>query len=121
MKNNSIKLVLSVIILLGGLAMPAYCAALDNVIREDVGYYAARKNAEGAVTSIDGDGGVFTIKPFDVSQTNSDELIFRVMPDTQVYKDGKGIDSSDIQVGDVVAVEYLDDRAGLKAVTVDVQ
>jgi len=120
-KNNFIKRVISVIILLGGLAMPAYCAALDNVIREDVGYYAARKSAEGAVTSIDGDGGVFTIRPFDVSQTNSDELIFRVMPDTQVYKAGKNIDSSDIQVGDVVAVEYLDDKAGLKAVTVDVQ
>jgi len=107
--------------MLAGLLMPAYCAALDNVIREDVGYYADQKSAEGAVTSIDGDGGVFTIKPFDASQTNSDELIFRVMPDTQVYKAGKNIDSSDIQVGDVVAVEYLDDKAGLKAVTVDVQ
>lgn len=121
MKKISVKRGLSVIIMLAGLLMPGYCTALDNVIREDVGYYADQKSAEGAVTSIDGDGGVFTIKPFDASQTNSDELIFRVMPDTQVYKAGKSIDSSDIQVGDVVAVEYLDDKAGLKAVTVDVQ
>jgi hypothetical protein len=120
-KNNFIKRVLSVIILLGCLVTPVYVRALDNVIREDAGYYADQKSAEGAVTSIDGDGGVFTIRPFDASQTNSDQLIFRVMPDTQVYKAGKSIDSSDIQVGDVVAVEYLDDKAGLKAVTVDVQ
>ena len=121
MKKNPVNTVLRVIIAITAIAIPAYAAALDNVIREDVGYYADQKSAEGAVTSIDGDGGVFTIKPFDASQTNSDELIFRVMPDTQVYKAGRSIDSSDIQVGDVVAVEYLDDKAGLKAVTVDVQ
>jgi hypothetical protein len=120
-KKISAIRVLSVIIAVAGIAIPAYVWALDNVIREDAGYYADQKSAEGAVTSIDGDGGVFTIKPFDASQTNSDELIVRVMPDTQVYKAGKSIDSSDIQVGYVVAVDYLDDRAGLKAVTVDVQ
>ncbi|MFA6356524.1 MAG: hypothetical protein WCY23_05390 [Candidatus Omnitrophota bacterium] len=121
MKKISVIQVLSVIIAIAGISIPEHAEALDNVIREDAGYYADQKSAEGAVTSIDGDGGVFTIKPFDVSQTNSDELIFRVMPDTQVYKAGKSIDSSDIQVNDVVAVDYLDDKAGLKAVTVNVQ
>ncbi|MDD5270481.1 MAG: hypothetical protein PHE80_04745 [Candidatus Omnitrophica bacterium] len=121
MKKIYVNAFLGVIIAVAAVAIPAHAGALDNVIREDAGYYADQKTAEGAVTSIDGDGGVFTIKPFDVSQTNSDELIFRVMPDTQVYKAGKAIDSSDIRVGDVVTVEYLDDKAGLKAATVDVQ
>jgi hypothetical protein len=109
------------IVIFIAITIPAYCAAPDNVVREDTGSYSDAKNTEGTVTSIDADGGVFTVRPFDANDTNDNELTIQVMPDTQVYKAGDNIKSSDIQINDVVAVDYLDDRAGFKAVTVNVQ
>ncbi|MFA5316884.1 MAG: hypothetical protein WC369_05655 [Dehalococcoidales bacterium] len=121
MKKLFIKSALGVIIIFTAITAPAYCAAMDNVVREDAGDYSETKSTEGTVTSIDGDGGVFTVIPFDAATTNDNELTIQVMPDTQVYKAGGKIRSSDIQINDIVAVDYLDDRAGLKAVTVNVQ
>lgn len=99
-----------------------YCQEIDdNNIRSEVGTYEVLRSAEGTVTSIDGMGGTFSIRPFEVMDVKKDQLIFQVLPDADVYKAGDKITSSDIQVGDVVVVEYYRDSQGLRAKTINVQ
>ena len=48
-------------------------------------------------------------------------LTIQIIPGTKVYKNGKTVKSSDIEISDVVTVEYYDDPSGLQAVTVNVE
>lgn len=113
------KVAVFILILLA--AASVYCQEMDNVIREDVGEYVATVTAEGTVTSIDADGGIITIRPFDAVDLNNDQLTIQILPEAEVYKNGDKIISSDIQISDVVTVEYYDDPSGLRATTVTVQ
>lgn len=102
-------------------AAPAYCEDMDTTQREDVGEYIETKTLDGTVTSISADGDAVTFRPFDAVDISNDELTVGLLPGAQVYKGGDSISSSDIQVGDVVTVEYRDDPSGLRAKTVTVQ
>lgn len=95
--------------------------ANDDTMKEDTGAYAETKTAEGTVTSIDADGGIVTIKPFTATDLNTDQLTIQILPEAKIYKNGAAIKSSDIQINDVVTVEYYDDPSGLKATTVNVE
>lgn len=119
LRNSAIVIVLAALLLI--CAVPAYCEDMDTVEREDVGEYLATKTLDGTVTSIDADGGVFTFRPFDATDIRNDELTVGVLPEAQVYRGGDSISSSDIQVGDVVTVEYIDDPSGLRAKTITIQ
>lgn len=93
----------------------------DSTMRENSGDYSATATTEGNVTSIDADGGVITIMPFVATNVNNNQVTVQIIPETKVYKDGNTINSSDIQINDVVSVEYYDDPAGLRAVTINVE
>ena len=102
-------------------AAPAYCEDMDTAQREDAGEYLETKISDGTVTSISADGDVFTFRPFDAADTGNDELTVGVLPEAKIYRGADSIASSDIQVGDVVTVEYIDDRSGLRAKAVTIQ
>ncbi len=102
-------------------AAPAYCEDMDTAHREDAGEYMETKISDGTITSISADGGVFTFRPFDAADIGNDELTVGVLPDAKIYRGADSISSSDIQIGDVVTVEYIDDPAGLRAKTVTIQ
>jgi hypothetical protein len=102
-------------------AVPAYCEDMDTVQREDAGEYIETKTLDGTVTSISADGDVITFRPFDAVDISNDEITVGLLPGAQVYRGGDSISSSDIQIGDVVTVEYKDDPSGLRAQTITVQ
>lgn len=108
-------------------AAPAAAEALyenppnNDQMTESAGDYKTTMNVEGTVTSIDGAGTTFSVRAFVATDVNNDQLTFSVIPETKVYKNGNTINSSDIQVNDVVSVEYYNDPAGLQAVTVNVE
>ena len=109
------------------LTVPASVQALyenppnDDTMKENSGDYASTMTTEGTVTSIDAAGGVITIRPFVATDVNNDQLTIQIIPETKVYKNGNTVNSADIQINDVVSVEYYNDPAGLRAVTVDVE
>jgi len=93
----------------------------NNTMTESSGNYNTTMSTEGTVTSVDGAGNAITIRPFVATDVNNDQLTISVILETKVYKNGNTIHSADIQVNDVVTVEYYNDPAGLQAVTINVE
>jgi hypothetical protein len=93
----------------------------DDTMKESSGNYNSTMTAEGTVTSVDGAGSAITIRPFVATDLNNDQLTISIIPETKVYKNGNKINSADIQINDVVTVEYYNDPAGLQAVTINVE
>lgn len=103
------------------LTTPGYCEGMDTVVREDVGDYIETKTIEGSVTSVSADGDAFTIRPFVAVDPTNDQFTFEVLPEAEIYKSNYSVTSSDIEVGDVVTVEYYNDSSGFKAKTITIQ
>ncbi len=118
-RNSTVVIALAALLLI--CAAPSYCEDMDTAQREDAGEYLATKTLEGTITSISSDGDVLTFRPFDATDQGTDELTVSVLPDAKIYKGADTISSSDIQVGDVVMVEYIDDPSGLRAETITVE
>ncbi len=93
----------------------------DDTMKESSGDYNTTMTTEGTITSVDGAGSAITIRPFVATDVNNDQLTISVIPETKVYKNGNKINSADIQINDVVTVEYSNDPAGAQAVTINVE
>lgn len=118
------RLVIVIFIVVTGLfAMTtSYCQDMCDADREDAGSIEQSKIAQGTVTSIDAGGDVVTINPFDAMSLDNDSITVEVLPQAEICKGDSVICSSDIEIGDVVDIEYYNDSTGsLKATSINVE
>ncbi|MFH0771524.1 MAG: hypothetical protein V1933_02770 [Candidatus Omnitrophota bacterium] len=113
-----------ILTVLMGMVFVNLCYCQDTGNNEVGGIESAQetKTAQGTVTSIDAAGGVITVNLFDAINLDNDNITVEILPQAEVYKEDALIHSSDIQVGDVVGIEYYNDSTGsLKATSVTVE